>query len=69
MVLTYDAYTETQQRSDAEVTILQEKYEKDMKELREEMNRQLGQIMSMIQQNPLLVQIKPEALSQKELLK
>ena len=69
MVLTYDAYTETQQRSDAEVTILQEKYEKDIKELREEMNRQLGQIMSMIRQNPLLVQIKPEALSQKQLLK
>jgi site-specific recombinase XerD len=48
--------------------ILKEKYEKDMKAMREEMNRQFSQIMSMVQQNPILSQIKPEALVKKELI-
>ena len=30
--------------------------------MREEMNQQFSQIMSMIQQNPKLAQVKPEAL-------
>jgi hypothetical protein len=33
-----------------------------MKGIREEMNQQFTTIMSMIQQNPLLAHIKPEAL-------
>ncbi len=45
--------------------ILKEKYEKDMKAMREEMNRQFSQIMSMIQRNPQLAYIKPEALTKK----
>jgi hypothetical protein len=32
------------------------------KSMREEMNKQFSQIMSMIQQNPKLAQVKPEAL-------
>jgi integrase/recombinase XerD len=47
--------------------ILKEKYEQDMRTMREEMNQQLAQIMSMIQQNPILSQVKPEALVKKEL--
>ena len=68
MVLTYDAYSETlekQQEKESGVQKLQEKYEQDMKSMREEMNQQFGQIMSMIQQNPKLAQIKPEVLSKK----
>jgi len=68
MVLTYDAYNETlekQQERESEVNRLQEKYEHDMKAMREEMNQQFNQIMSMIQQNPKLAQIKPEVLSKK----
>jgi hypothetical protein len=68
MVLTYDAYSETlekQQEKDSEVQILKQKYEQDMDAMRKEMNQQLGQIMSMIQQNAQLAFIKPEALTSK----
>ena len=37
--------------------------------MREEMNKQFAQIMSMIQQNPQLAQVKPEALTKKALKK
>ena len=69
MVLTYDAYSETlekQQEKESEVQRLQEKYEQDMKTMREEMNQQFNKIMSMVQKNPLLAQVKPEALTTKE---
>jgi hypothetical protein len=36
-----------------------------MKAMREEMNQQFSQIMSMIQQNPKLAHIKPEVLINK----
>ncbi len=68
MVLTYDAYSETlekQQEKDSEVQVLKQKYEQDMDAMRKEMNQQLGQIMSMIQQNAQLAFIKPEALTSK----
>ena len=68
MVLTYDAYNETlgnQKQKESEVQLLKERYEQDMKSIREEMNKQFGQIMSMIQQNPQLAQLKPEALTGK----
>ncbi|MGB7954369.1 MAG: hypothetical protein WCF23_10330 [Candidatus Nitrosopolaris sp.] len=68
MVLTYDAYNETlenQKEKESEVQRLQQKYQQDMRAIREEMNQQFGQIMSMIQQNPQLAHIKPEVLTQK----
>jgi hypothetical protein len=70
MVLTYDAYTETieeKQQKESEVKELREKYDQEMKTTRVQMNRQFGQIMSLIQQNPQLAQVKPEALAMKEL--
>jgi ABC-type dipeptide/oligopeptide/nickel transport system ATPase component len=70
MVLTYDAYSETldeQKKKESEVQILKDKYEQDMKSMREEMNQQFSQIISMIQQNPTLSQIKPEALIHKNI--
>jgi integrase len=42
-----------------------QKHEQDMKAMREEMNQQFSQIMSMIQQNPKLAHIKPAALTMK----
>jgi hypothetical protein len=69
MVLTYDAYNETlakQQERELEVKRLQEKYEQDMKTMRKEMNQQFSQVMSMIQHNPRLAQVKPEALTKKK---
>lgn len=68
MVITYDAYNETlekQQEKEAEIKALKEKYEQDMKVMREEMNQQFAQIMSMVQQNPRLAYIKPKALQEK----
>ncbi|MDP9289333.1 MAG: site-specific integrase [Thermoproteota archaeon] len=48
-----------------ETQTTQQKYEQDMKAMREDMNQQFSQIMSMIHQNPKLAQIKPEALVNK----
>jgi integrase/recombinase XerD len=45
---------------------MQQKREQVMKVMREEMNQQFNQIMSMIQQNPILAQVKPEALTNKK---
>jgi integrase len=68
MVLTYDAYNETldkQREKESEVQRLQEKYEQDMKVMREEMNQRFIQIMSVIQQNPKLAHVKPKVLTDK----
>jgi transcriptional regulator of heat shock response len=46
-----------------ETQMIQQKYEQDMKNMREEMNHQFSQIMLMIQQNPGLAHIKPDVLS------
>ena len=49
-----------------ETQMIQQKHEQDMKAMREEMNQQFNQIMSMIQQNPKLAQIKQEVLAKKK---
>ena len=51
MVLAYDAYNETlenQKEKESEVQRLQETYQQDMQKMREEMNQQFAQIMSMV---------------------
>jgi hypothetical protein len=45
------------------------RHEQEMNGIREEMNQQFTTIMLMIQQNPLLAHIKPEALREKTKLK
>jgi hypothetical protein len=71
MVLSYDAYEETlkeQEERHSEVRTLKEKYEQDMKsmkEMQEKMNNQFTQVMEMIQQNPSLANVKPEVLTKK----
>jgi len=70
MVLTYDAYNETlekQLEEESEVKRLQDKYEQDMKTMREEMTQHFSQLMSIIQQNPKLAQVKPEVLTKKKI--
>jgi integrase/recombinase XerD len=54
------AFDEIKEAENMKINSIQEKYEKDMKAMHEEMNQQFGQIMSMIQQNPQLAHIKPE---------
>jgi hypothetical protein len=50
-----------------ETQTMQQKHEQDMKAMREDMNQQFSQIMSMIQQNPKLVNVKTEILTKKKL--
>jgi integrase/recombinase XerD len=51
MVLTYDAYSETldkQHEKESEVQVLRQKYERDMKSMRQEMENRFQQILSKI---------------------
>jgi integrase len=50
-----------------EIQSIKQKYDQDIQTVREEMNQQFGQIMSIIQQNPRLAHVKPEALAKKRL--
>jgi hypothetical protein len=60
------AFEEIKAAEDMKINAIQEKHERDMKSLKEEMNHQFSQIMSMIQQNPKLAQVKPEILTKKK---
>lgn len=50
---------------DSEMQAMKIKYEQEMKCMRDEMNQQFNQIMSLIQQNPKLAHAKREALATK----
>jgi integrase/recombinase XerD len=56
--LTPQAYDEIKEAENMKIQTLQQKYEQDMKDVREQMN----QILSLIQQNPVLAQVKPNVL-------
>jgi predicted amidophosphoribosyltransferase len=52
MVLTYDAYSKTlekQQEKESEVQVLKQKYEQDMKAMRQEMENKFQQILEKIE--------------------
>ena len=57
-----EAYDEIKGLEEKRIETLEQKYENDMKMLREDMNNQLNKMMIMIQQNPKLSYIKPELL-------
>ena len=46
---------------------MRDKHEHEMNAIREEMNQQLTQIMSIIQQNPKLAHVKPEVPGKKNI--
>jgi integrase len=48
-----------------EIQLMRSKHEHEMKTMREEMSKHFSQIMSMIQHNPKLAQVKPEILIKK----
>lgn len=48
-----------------EMQQMKDKHEQEMRAMRKEMNQQFNQIMLLIQQNPLLAQMKSEALMKK----
>lgn len=59
------AFDEIKEAENMKIHAIEEGYKQDIKHMREEMNQQFGQIMSMIQQNPHLAYIKPEVLTKK----
>jgi integrase len=50
---------------DGEMQAMKQKYEQDLQTIREETNQRFSQIISMIQHNPKLAHVKPEALAKK----
>ena len=58
---------ETLTEKQDEIQKMKEEYEQEMKSMRDEMNKQFSQVMAIIQHNPKLAQIKPEALVKKKL--
>jgi len=62
-----DAFDEIKEAENSKLQILEEKHRQQMKDLEEKMDQQFKQIMSMVQQNPTLAQLKPEALTKKRI--
>jgi integrase/recombinase XerD len=52
---------------DIEMQAMKQKYDQDLQAIREETNQRFSQIMSMIQHNPKLAQVKPESLMNKKI--
>jgi integrase len=65
-IIEQDALKNQVERLQLEKQNEQHKHEQDINAVREEMNQKLSQIISMIQQNPVLAQVKPEALVKKK---
>jgi integrase/recombinase XerD len=59
------AFDEIKESENMKMKEMEQRYESSMKAMREDMNHQFNQIMSMIQQNPKLAQVKPEVLTKK----
>jgi hypothetical protein len=66
--LNSSAFDEIKAVEDLKIQTLKDKYEQDMRLMREEMNKQFSQVLSLVQQNPQLAQVKPESLAKKELV-
>ena len=60
--LTPQAYEEIKEAENRNIQTLQQKYEQEMNAMREQMNH----IILLIQQNPVLAQVKPEVLIKKK---
>jgi hypothetical protein len=63
--LTYSAFDEIKKAEEIKMQAIRDKHEKDMKLMRDEMHRNFSHLISLIQNNPLLNNIKPEVLSNK----
>jgi integrase/recombinase XerD len=59
------AFDEIKEAENRKIREMEQRYESNMKSIREEMNQQFEQIMSMIQHNHELAYIKPEVLAKK----
>jgi integrase/recombinase XerD len=61
-----EAYDELKANEEDKIKKLEEKYETEMKQIRNEMSQQFNQLMYAIKQNPSLVNVKPEVLMHKK---
>ena len=57
-----EAHDEIKYTDEQKFIQFQQKHEQDMNLLKEEMNNKFTQILSLIQQNPILANVKPEVL-------
>jgi integrase/recombinase XerD len=57
-----EAYDKIKDNENNKFKQLQQKHEQDMESLKKEMNNKVTQILSLIQQNPILAKVKPEVL-------
>jgi integrase/recombinase XerD len=62
------AFDEIKDAENKKIQQIQDKYEQDMQKMREEMHQNFSQIISLINQNPQLANIKPEVLSKKVMI-
>ncbi|MGC2428300.1 MAG: hypothetical protein WA421_14770, partial [Nitrososphaeraceae archaeon] len=62
------AFDEIKEAENKKIQQIQDKYEQDMQKMREEMHQNFSQIISLINQNPQLANIKPEVLSKKVMI-
>jgi integrase/recombinase XerD len=61
----YQEALDSQRQKEDQMQEMKDRYEHDMKAIREEMNQQFSKMMLMMQQNPQLAYIKPEVLKEK----
>jgi len=62
-----EAYDELKLNEEDKIKKLEDKYENEMKKIRDEMSQQFSQIMYVIKQNPSLANVKPEVLMNKKM--
>jgi len=60
-----EAYDDIKANEEIRIKNIEELHNKEIQTIREEMYSQFSQIISMIQQNPILSQVKPEVLIEK----
>jgi integrase/recombinase XerD len=62
-----DAFDEIREAENSKLKILEEKHLQQMKDLEEKMNHRFNQVLSMIQQNPILAHVKPDVLLERQI--
>jgi hypothetical protein len=60
-----EAYDEIKKSEEVRINILEQKYEKEIQLLKEDMNAKFNQVLSVIQQNPILAKVKSEIITAK----
>lgn len=62
-----DAFDEIKEAENSKLQSLEEKHRLEINNLEEKMEQRFNQVLSMIQQNPVLAHVKPEVLTKKNM--